>query len=1023
MDGHYFVSYSRVDGAQFAGRLYNELVGGRPTYPVWLDTRDAQPGGDWDAQIAAAIQNCQGLLFVMTPDSVQEHSMCKSEWVWALKYKKPVIPLRTDRGGELPFRLSSREYVDFSRGFEIGLARLCSYLDSVGSPQGVLRELRDQLTEAERELPRADLGQQPRIEQDIADLYKRIADQQGLVADPEGAAKRTEERITAGLDQERHPKRPEVPPTRAKFVNAPPVAAPGYFQDRLFETELIAGFLRAPDERIMTVVGRGGVGKTAMVCRLLKALEGGQLPDDLGELAVDGIVYLSPGGTHPVNFPNLFTDLCRLLPQDDADRLMQRYRDPQQTPTSLMRELLDTIPAGRVVVLLDQAEDFIDSTDDAFRITDTALDEALRALLDAPVHGVKVIMTSRVAPRGLLLEKPERQRRHDLDSGLESPYAEQVLRARDPDGRLGLKTAPDDLLAQARERTRGYPRALEALAAILAADRDTTLPELLAETAGLPDNVVEVLVGQAFSRLDPLGQQVMQALAIFNAPVPPVAIDYLLQPYRPAIDAAPVLRRLVNMQFVRREAGRYYLHQVDRDYALSRIPRGTSADRETDPPPFTQQALLHSGADYFEQTRTPREHWKTLDDLAPLLSEYELRFEGEDYDSAADVLFSIDDDYLSPWGHYRLTIKLHERVQGRIHDRWTDGKSKTGLGWCYLMVGRPQEAAGLFQQAIDIYRDVGDRNGESGALGNLGLCYHDLGDIGRAIDLLQQAIVIDREIGNRSGEGNTGGNLGICLHDVGKLDQAIDQHQQGIVIGRDTGDRPLEASELDNLGSCYRDLGLLSEAVAMHKQAVAMNRELVNRYQAAFGLTCLANAEADLGELAEAAGHGVQAMEMADEIANREVQSNARLALARIRLLDGDLRAAEETVLAAREHPYLPSSAKASLLSGITRLRIGEPTAAAQDFRDAADAADELRQKTPSAYEQQDTHALALCGLAVTTDQALAGQAATAFRAARAVTSAAGIVGQVLELFDMLAAADDGGILAAVRPAAAGGED
>ena len=417
MDGHYFVSYSRVDGAQFAGRLYNQLVGGRPSYPVWLDTQDAQPGADWDAQIAEAIQTCRGLLFVMSSDSVQEHSVCKSEWVWALKYKKPVIPLRADPGGELPFRLSSREYVDFSHGFEIGLARLRSYLDSVGSPRWVLRELRDQLTEAERELPRADPERRPRIEQDIADLRKRIADQQGLVADPEGAARRTEERITAGLDQERHPERPEVPPARAKFVNAPPMAAPGYFQDRHVETELIADFLRAPDERIVTVVGRGGVGKTAMVCRLLKGLEGGRLPDNLGELAVDGIVYLSPGGAHPVNFPNLFTDLCRLLPQEDADRLTQRYRDPQQTPTALMRALLDTIPAGRVVVLLDQAEDFIDSSDDDFLITDAALDEALRALLNAPVHGVKVIMTSRVAPRTLLLVQPERQRRLDLDSG------------------------------------------------------------------------------------------------------------------------------------------------------------------------------------------------------------------------------------------------------------------------------------------------------------------------------------------------------------------------------------------------------------------------------------------------------------------------------------------------------------------------------------------------------------------------------------------------------------------------------
>ena len=69
-----------------------------------------------------------------------------------------------------------------------------------------------------------------------------------------------------------------------------------------------------------------------MVCRLLKALEGGHLPDDLGDLAVDGIVYLSPAGAHPVNFPNLFADLCRLLPPEAADRLLQRYRDPHETP-------------------------------------------------------------------------------------------------------------------------------------------------------------------------------------------------------------------------------------------------------------------------------------------------------------------------------------------------------------------------------------------------------------------------------------------------------------------------------------------------------------------------------------------------------------------------------------------------------------------------------------------------------------------------------------------------------------------
>ena len=58
-------------------------------------------------------------------------------------------------------------------------------------------------------------------------------------------------------------------------------------------------------------------------------------------------------------------------------------------------------PAGPSVVLLDNLEDLIDAETGA--ITDPPLDEALRALLTGPDHAVKVILTTRVAPRTLLL--------------------------------------------------------------------------------------------------------------------------------------------------------------------------------------------------------------------------------------------------------------------------------------------------------------------------------------------------------------------------------------------------------------------------------------------------------------------------------------------------------------------------------------------------------------------------------------------------------------------------------------------
>jgi tetratricopeptide (TPR) repeat protein len=819
MGGHLFVSYSRSDGGEFALRLADELQAGPPSYAAWVDVREMQPGQeDWDRQLVEAIKTCTAVLFVMTEDSVRDESGCKPEWVAGLRYKKPIVPVRLHSRAELPFRLSSRQFIDFSDSLGTGLAQLRKHLSWRDTPAGVLADLRHRLADAEYELPRAPLAQRSRIEEEFGELRRRIEEQQRVVQSPQAAVEQTGARIGAGMEREREPERPVVAAARAKFVNPPPMTAPAYFQDRHVESELIGAFLREDGLRMLSVVGRGGVGKTAMVCRLLKALEAGRLPDDLGELAVDGIVYLSPRG-HPVNFPNLFGDLGRLLPEDVAEALVARYRDPQESPAALVRALLEAFPAGRTVVLLDNFEELVDA--DAVGLTDAALDEALHAMLSAPVHGVKVIITTRVAPRDLLLAQPGVQRRLDLDEGLPSPFAEQVLRARDPDGKLGVRDAPDALLAEAQERTRGFPRALEALVAILAADRSTTLPELLADTRGMPENVVEPLVGEAFSRLDALSQQVMQALAIYTSPVPPVAVDYLLQPFEPAIDSAPVLSRLVNMSFVRRDAGQYYVHQVDRDYALHRIALGDPRDRDPEPLPFTQYALRDRGAGYFEQIRTPRETWRTLTDLAPQLAEFELRYQADDYDTAAHVLLDIDFDYLVVWGHYRLVLELHHRLQDHLTDPGTDSASKGTLGLCYAALGETRRAIELHEQALAIAREIGDRQGESANLGSLGLCYSTLGETRRAIELHEQALAINQEIGNRQGKSIKLTNLGDCHADLGMWEQAAGYCEQAIRIADQIGFAQVRSEGRLSLATVQLHAGKLDAALETVQAAPA----------------------------------------------------------------------------------------------------------------------------------------------------------------------------------------------------------
>ncbi|MBI5652118.1 MAG: tetratricopeptide repeat protein, partial [Chloroflexi bacterium] len=288
-------------------------------------------------------------------------------------------------------------------------------------------------------------------------------------------------------------------------------------------------------------------------------------------------------------------------------------------------------------------------------------------------------------------------------------------------------------------------------------------------------------MGEAFNRLDPTAERVMIALAAFNRPVPPAAMDYLLQPFLPSVDSAPVLNRLVNMQFARREAGRYHLHPVDREYAFNQVKSEKEKDKSREDN-WTEHDLLTRAANYFRETRQPRETWKTLDDLEPQLNEFDLRCAAEDYDTAADLLSDIDFDYLQLWGHYRLLIQMYESIRERMGDSSQKQRCLNELGLAYSSLGQTRIAIERFQEAIQVAKNRNDKGYEGVLLGNLGLAYSALGDTRRAIEFYERALAIAREIGDKRGEGNHLGNLGLAYSALGDTRRAIEFNERALAI-------------------------------------------------------------------------------------------------------------------------------------------------------------------------------------------------------------------------------------------------
>src|SRR4030095_4667602 len=93
-----------------------------------------------------------------------------------------------------------------------------------------------------------------------------------------------------------------------------------------------------------------------------------------------------------------------------------------------------------------------------------------------------------------------------------------------------------------------------------------------------------------------------------------------------------------------------------------------------------------------------------------------------------------------------------------------------------------------YQQAVSIFRSIGDRASESRALYVIGVTYSESKDPQKAIEFYSQALTIVRTLGNRKNEAITLGSLGLAYDELGDKQKALDYNIQALAVQREVGD-------------------------------------------------------------------------------------------------------------------------------------------------------------------------------------------------------------------------------------------
>jgi predicted ATPase/class 3 adenylate cyclase len=218
-----------------------------------------------------------------------------------------------------------------------------------------------------------------------------------------------------------------------------------------------------------------------------------------------------------------------------------------------------------------------------------------------------------------------------------------------------------------------------------------------------------------------------------------------------------------------------------------------------------------------------------------------------------------------------------------------EASSLRSLGIIALNQGHyTHEVITILQQALDIFRRINDRRGESNSFHTLGLTVTYQGDYTLAKIYFEQALRLCREIGGRKEEGWTLNNLGVALDYQGDYTRARSCFEQALSIFREIDDRRGEGTTLSNLGLLAHHLADDRAAEEYCRQALLIFQKIGELHMRGFALTFLGHALTGQGYLAEALDAYRQALALRRDLKQPHMALDPLAGLARLSLIEGE---------------------------------------------------------------------------------------------------------------------------------------
>jgi predicted ATPase/class 3 adenylate cyclase len=596
----------------------------------------------------------------------------------------------------------------------------------------------------------------------------------------------------------------EFPPLKTlDATNLPVAASPLLGRERELE-EVLA--LLTSGTRLVTITGPGGTGKTRLALQVGAELVGS---------VSDGVFWVPLAA---LNDPEL------VLPTI-AQTLGARD------------ELAEHLRGKELLILLDNLEHLLPAA------------RALAELL-ASSPKLRLLVTSR-APLHLLGE---------CEYPLEPlPDDDAVMLFLERARGVGRELEPDKTVAAICRRLDGLPLAIELAAArtkllppeTLLQRLDHALPLLTAGARDAPERqrTLRATIEWSYELLGDDAKRLFARLAVF-------AGSFSLEAVEEVCDAdLDALAELVDLGLLKPiSTGRFLMLETIKEYAV--------------------EGLEESGrAEHLRRRHV--EHFVRLAEAA----EPELR--GSEAEFWLDRLEAEHDNMRAAiaWAVKRGSGGFDVRLAGALARFWwirsyldegkqwlqvavarpgeqpPDARARAfrGLGYLAWARGEREEAVRCHEEALALYRHIGDSVGTGMSLTNLGIFWREEGDLQRARPLLEEGAGLLRESGDMSALAHSLGQLGVLALEDGDLARAAELCEEGLALARKVGNEQTAALLLQDLGFIALHGGRLPEAATRYAESLEIARRFDLKGSVASCLKGIAAAAAASGDRDRAA--------------------------------------------------------------------------------------------------------------------------------------------------------------------------